>query len=138
MTRRDPRCLTEMDLHMYVVGLLSTAKAHGVEWRHVPNGELRDKATGAKLKRMGVWPGSLDFDIFIPNMRPCFLEVKGNGGKLSPEQKDFIARMTAMGCGCGWARTPEQALKLLVEWGAVRTSSGSIHSIGKRNKAEGA
>jgi hypothetical protein len=62
---------------------------------HVPNGELRDKATAAKLQRMGVKPGVPD--IWLPVPAPghgyvgLVMELKTASGALSPVQADWLA-----------------------------------------------
>lgn len=65
---------------------------------HIGNGEWRHPATAAKLKRMGVHPGVSD--LFLPVARGGFhglwVEMKRQkGGKLSPDQKQWIEDMTA-------------------------------------------
>jgi len=63
---RDPRRLTELQLHMHVAALLRRAAAPGVIWFHPANGEKRDKATAHKLQQMGVQPGVSDIVLMIP------------------------------------------------------------------------
>jgi hypothetical protein len=138
VTRRDPRRMSEMDLHLYIVGLLRVLAVPGVWWNHSPNGELRDKATGAKLKRMGTSAGYPDLEIFIPGGWLTFIEVKGDGGRLSPEQLQWKTYLEGLSCKYLVAKTPEQARAFLIECGAVRASSGSLQARGKRSPAEGA
>ena len=58
------------------------------EWWHVPNGELRDKRTAAKLKAMGVKPGCPD--IVIDHMgQIIYIEIKHGRGKLSQAQEEW-------------------------------------------------
>ena len=66
----------------------------------VPNGGFRHPATAARLKAEGVKAGVPD--VFLPV--PCrgyhglWLEMKRQrGGKVSPEQKEFIAKLKAHG-----------------------------------------
>jgi len=49
-----------------------------VVWLHCPNGERRDKITGAKLKRMGVLAGASDL-LFWHNGNSFALELKAPG-----------------------------------------------------------
>jgi hypothetical protein len=66
----------------------------------IPNGEARDSdrrvaaIRGKILQSMGVHAGALD--ILIPEWH-LWVEMKDIGGVLSPEQIDFIARVTAAG-----------------------------------------
>ena len=66
---------------------------------HIPNGEQRSPAVGAKLKRMGVIRGVLD--LFIPSPKKgkngMFMEVKSNAGKISKEQLTFIDHLIEQG-----------------------------------------
>jgi hypothetical protein len=90
---------------------------------HCPNGELRDKATAAKLKAMGVRPGVADL-IFIwgelvavPNLmilpRVLFLELKRRGEKQSPTQKLFEAECKRVGCDYAVADNIDDAVSIL-------------------------
>lgn len=46
-----------------------------------------------------------------------FIEVKRTkGGKLSDNQKNFIAQADAQGCIAGWANSPEAARKIIDDW----------------------
>lgn len=66
---------------------------------HVPNGELRDKATGEKLQRMGVKPGIPD--LLLPVVSRGYhgfaIELKRKGGELSPEQVEWLDRFRDQG-----------------------------------------
>ena len=59
---------------------------------HVPNEGKRSKATGAKLRRMGLRPGVSD--ICLPVARGGFhglyIELKAVGGKPTPAQLRFL------------------------------------------------
>lgn len=69
----------------------------------VPNGESRSKRTGAKLKAQGVVAGVFDLMFILPDGRAAAMELKALGGRLSPEQKAFAARLAAIGvehCVC--------------------------------------
>lgn len=71
-------------------------------WRytHLPLGEYRHPATAARLKRMGVCPGWLDFQFAGPDRRMFFLELKRRGsGRLSDDQADMVSHLAA----CGFA-----------------------------------
>lgn len=67
---------------------------------HVPNGGLRSKSEAVRLKRLGVRPGVSD--LFLPapvgKYHGLWVEMKRRkGGRLEPEQKDWIDRMNAKG-----------------------------------------
>lgn len=56
---------------------------------HVPNGGLRPKAEGGKLKGLGVRAGVSDLVLMFPGGRTAFIELKAPGGRLSAAQKEF-------------------------------------------------
>jgi hypothetical protein len=99
-----------------------------LKWfRHIPNGEKRDKVmrvdrktgreywfspTGKKLQLMGVLPGVADLELSVPRQRPAgdlgpdgsgwyhglFIELKRRGGdKPTGPQAEFLADMEAAG-----------------------------------------
>ena len=64
----------------------------------IPNGGQRSKAAAAKLKVEGVSPGVPD--LFIPALK-LWIEMKRvKGGRLSPEQKDWINYLASVGYVC--------------------------------------
>jgi hypothetical protein len=65
----------------------------------IPNGGERNKAVAAKLKAEGVKPGTPDthFPVACGQYHSLYIEMKKPGGKVSPEQRDRIARLTANG-----------------------------------------
>jgi hypothetical protein len=118
MSARNPE---EFNLHCFVADLLKFQRAPGVVYFHPANGEKRPPRTAARLKRMGLVRGVPDFVIIMPG-RTAFLELKRGGGRLSPEQKAFKSAVESCGCAFSVASTPEQANKILIQWGAVSQS----------------
>jgi hypothetical protein len=110
-------------LQISLVDRLNWQCRKDVVYFHCPNGELRDKATAAKLKAMGVRPGVADL-IFIwgelvavPNLlilpRVLFLELKRRGEKQSPVQKLFEAECKRVGCDYAVADNIDDAVSIL-------------------------
>ncbi len=87
---------------------------------HCPNGEARSKATGSRLKAMGVVAGVPDLCFILTDGRPAFLELKRIGGKMSPAQIDFAARCDVLGVEIATAYTIDQALSILAAWGVLK------------------
>lgn len=82
----------------------------GVRIFAIPNGGLRAKATAVKLKQEGVRKGVPD--LYVPEWN-LWIEMKRvKGGGLSPEQKDWIEYLEAIGhtviVGKGWQHAMEQ------------------------------
>lgn len=90
---------------------------------HIPNGENRDRKTGAKLKAMGVKPGAADW-LFVHRGSPCFIEVKVEGNKLRKiertyqrrDQKQFEEDMVAAGAFYAVCRSIQDVRELLDHW----------------------
>ena len=90
------------------------------QWIHIPSGELRNKFTAYRLKRMGSKPGWPDFLLLDPSGRPLFLELKREGGRLSQAQKDFAAWCSPPAVVHAVAYSYQEARRILIAWGALR------------------
>lgn len=86
---------------------------------HIPNGGSRDKREAAKLKAMGVKPGVSD--LCLPVKRGAYsglyIELKKlKGGKVSPEQREWLDHLRSQGFGAmvcyGWI----EARDVLIEY----------------------
>lgn len=84
---------------------------------HVPNGGLRSKPEAARLKWMGVLAGVLDLVLILPDGRSAYWECKTPVGRLSDDQKKFIAHLERMGHSWGTVRTIEDARAELTRLG---------------------
>lgn len=89
----------EFRLTCLVADLFRLASAPGVHTFHVPNGEYRSARTGARLKRMGVIAGEPDFVIFSKEHKGKIigLELKAEGGRQTPEQREVERQWTLAG-----------------------------------------
>jgi hypothetical protein len=96
------------------------------EWTHYPAGELRDDATGAKLKRMGMKPGWPDFILLSPEGVFHGLELKREGQALNDNQEAFHARARARGWKVAVADTLMGALAILQDWGCLKVKVSEV------------
>jgi hypothetical protein len=64
----------------------------------IPNGGYRSMTTAGKLKAEGVSAGVLD--LFVPAWRLWIEMKRQKGGRLSPEQADWIAYLESLGYTC--------------------------------------
>lgn len=65
------------------------------------------------LRRVqGLPAGTADL-LFIGNGRVVFIETKTKSGKPSPDQLNFIDRMSQLGITAGVARSVDEAIKLI-------------------------
>ena len=133
----------EIVLHIQLVSMLRWCMRPDVIWRHVPNGEHRDPRTAAKLKAMGVLPGSADLEFFwreairpvlVPEdehgrLRALFLELKRPGGTLSTEQATFGLAMRLLGAEYLVASSVDEAIGILGAHGLIRPD---VEVCGKR------
>lgn len=69
---------------------------------HVPNGGGRSEGEARKFKRLGVLAGFPDLIVLPGHGVTVFLEVKGPKTRMSPEQRAFGLKVTALG-GYVWA-----------------------------------
>jgi len=112
--RRRP----EAQLHAAVVEHLRLRAKPDVLWLHCPNGERRDKITGAKLKRMGVLAGASDLLLWHQG-NSFALELKAPGGRLSEAQLEFLSRFNDAGGHTAIAEGLDRALACLEAWGLL-------------------
>jgi hypothetical protein len=96
------------------------------EWTHYPAGELRDDATGAKLKRMGMKPGWPDFILLSPEGVFHGLELKREGQALNDNQEAFHARARVRGWKVAVADTLMGALAILQDWGCLKVKVSEV------------
>ena len=95
----------------------------GVRFIHVPNGMWRDKRQAAILKAMGVKKGFPDFLIF--DRPPAHQEYvgtvlemkKASGGRLSPEQQQWLWDLKQLVWLAGVAEGADAARKFLLDAG---------------------
>jgi hypothetical protein len=134
-----PKLREDRSLHIPLVGILRWALKPDVIWRHVPNGEARDPKVAAKLKAMGVLPGSADLEFFWNSARtptqPClavlFMELKIGDREPSEAQKKFRQRAVEIGAGYCIARSIEEGLAILKSCGLLRDNV-KVEQIGRR------
>lgn len=87
---------------------------------HIPNEAKRSVITGALLKAQGMKPGVPDICLPVPNVRytALYIEMKRRkGGKVSEDQKGWIAALNRVGCRAvvckGWDEAREEIERYL-------------------------
>jgi hypothetical protein len=77
--------------------LVDYLKSKKLRFTHIPN-STNSKKQGVKNKRMGTSPGVPDYLILLPS--GClWLEMKRRkGGRVSPEQREWLDALAAVGC----------------------------------------
>ena len=122
---RKPPSAPEFSLHCMVADVLDRWASPGWRFTHFPSGELRNKITAARLKRMGVKPGWPDFILLSPASVAHFLELKRRGERLSDSQDEFADWCAAHGYPFACCDDFRAALTVLKGWSAVR---GGLHA----------
>jgi VRR-NUC domain-containing protein len=89
---------SEEQLHRAVVDLLRIYENRDLlAFCHVGNSEWRHKATGGRLKAMGLRAGVPDLLVWADGGRGFGVELKAGAGKLSPAQTFWHATLKALG-----------------------------------------
>lgn len=111
---------TEYEMQVTVAEALTMCSAQGWLWTHFPAGEHRHPAVAAKLKAMGLKKGWPDLLLLSPEGVLHALELKRGKAPLKPEQEGFRDACLARGVPWAVARSVDEALRILHDWGAVR------------------
>jgi len=92
------------------VSVINALRQMGFMCIHIPNGGSRNKREAANLKKQGVLAGASDILIFtsqqlihLPTQtyhNGIAIELKRKGGKLNPNQKEFLAQLEQKGWLC--------------------------------------
>jgi hypothetical protein len=109
----------EEQLQRAIVEHLRLRHKPGVIFFHCPNGEARSKATGGRLKAMGVRAGVFDLILMLPGPVTFLLELKAGSNKMSPAQEQFAKDLNEIGIGWACAWSIDDALAVLEGIGAI-------------------
>lgn len=115
--------LKEIDIHMAVAKHLEEWAWPSAFWWHTPNGEKRDPATAAKLKRMGVKPGVHDF-LIVHAGRIYGLELKRAGETPTSDQWHFGRMIGSTGGEWACVDSFAGAVQQLEAWNILRIKVG--------------
>jgi len=118
--RKKKRGNAEESLQRAVVQALKLRRQSGVFFYHVPNGEVRSKVTGSRLKAMGVLAGVADLTISMPGGRVRYLELKAPRGRQTDAQREFERMCIESQTPYEIARSFDEAMAILVRWGAIK------------------
>lgn len=111
------------------VAVADTLRRHALpqwQWSHFPAGELRDRRTGARLKRMGLQRGWPDFILISPSPAGLLhaLELKREGEDLTDDQEAFRLWCIERGVPHVTAYAVDQVLVAFDAWGCLRIRIG--------------
>src|SRR4030095_5898009 len=127
----------EAAFHIQLVSMLRWCIQPDVIFRHIPNGEHRDPRTAAKLKAMGVLPGSADLEFHWAEVDELgrkhrhllHLELKVGNRRRTESQAAFALAMRLLGDDYEVARSIDEAIAIPGERGLIRRD---VEVCGKR------
>ena len=115
---RRPRRRSEQTLQRAVLELLELWAVPNCYWFHVGNGGYRTPTEARVFKSLGVRPGVPDL-ILIRDGRTYGLELKADGGRLTPVQRTAHVLMRAAGAEVVTVGL-DAAFRQLECWGMLR------------------
>jgi hypothetical protein len=127
-----PKGPSEFEIHVTVADYLRNGLAPGWLWHHPANGGERPafinksgkrvSFEGSRLQRMGVVPGVSDLLLYkAPGAQLHALELKRKGERPSNAQSAWLDDVRLIGGKAEWADNVDDAMKILEDWGAIRT-----------------
>lgn len=116
------RQATEHKLQVALMDYLRIAGRPDLHWFAVPNGGHRHIAEANRLKAEGVRSGTPDLCFMLPDGKVAWLEMKTAKGTLGPAQKAFRDIARRLGHHWGMAKSIDDAIVHLREWGVLRSS----------------
>jgi len=117
--------MTKLSEHAEQVAIFDWAKLNTAKYPQlenlfaIPNGGQRSRVTGAMLKAEGVRSGVADIMLAYPcnGYHGLFIELKRrDGGKVSPQQQDWINRFNKAGYLAIVAYGAKEAVKVIVDY----------------------
>lgn len=84
----------------------------------IPNGGARDVITGSILKAEGVRAGVPDLFLAKPKrlQSGLFIEMKSKGGKVSPQQIEYIKNLSDSGYEVRTCYSSQEAIKVIGQY----------------------
>lgn len=112
----------EHKIQVALIDYLAVAGRRDLHWFAIPNGGHRHISVASRLKDEGVRSGSPDLVFLLPEGRVAWLEMKAGKNTLEPEQKAFRDRAQALGHHWAMARSVDEAIPHLTEWGVLKSA----------------
>jgi hypothetical protein len=121
----------EQHIHLVVADHLRWRAAAGVFWMHYPSGGYRTPIEAKILQALGAKPGVPDV-LAVREGRLYGLELKAEGGRLSPVQIDCHDALRAAGAEVAVAIGVDEALAQLREWRLLKNNVTNARSTSAR------
>jgi hypothetical protein len=111
---------SEHKLQVMLLDYLERAARKDCYWFAIPNQANRGIMNAVRMKAEGLRSGIADICIMLPEGKACWLEMKKPGGSLSAPQKVFRYRCEQLGHPWAMARSLDEAIPHLREWGVLK------------------
>jgi hypothetical protein len=109
LNKTDENKSEDMEQAEFVQWMRRTHPEHRIY--AVPNGGLRSKRTAMMLKITGTVPGIPD--LAVPSLFMYIEMKKAKGGRVSPEQKDWLEYLRSVGYHAEVCNGKEEAIKFV-------------------------
>lgn len=113
---------SEHKIQVALLDYLMFAGRKDLYWFAIPNQSNRHIQNAAKMKAEGVRSGIPDLCFLLEQGRVAWLEMKTQVGRLSDTQKAFRDRALALGHYWAMARSVDEAIPHLTEWGVLKSA----------------
>lgn len=118
MTRDPAKFWQESNAQCAIVSFLRRSLPSTYRVISVPNGRFQaDPRTIARLKREGLTRGVLDLMVLRNDGWFASLEIKADGGRVSPEQAEWCNWLSSGGANAAVVRSLEEAIDALTAFG---------------------
>ena len=114
------RKVSEHSLQVQLLAEFEVRKARDVNIVASANAGHRSLRMGARMKAEGLQAGAADLCIMLPGGKVAWLELKTATGRQSLAQKGFEAKCRRLGHPYALARTLDEAIEALTQWGALK------------------
>lgn len=111
---------SEHKIQTALMDYLTIAASPDVFYFAVPNGGLRNVRVAQRMKAEGLKPGVADICFMLPQGRCAWMELKTSAGRLSDHQIGFKTRCERLGHLWAMARSVDDAIPHLREWGVLK------------------
>ena len=118
---KQPTELTEHHHQLLVMSFASKHPIIGDNIYAIPNGGARNAVVAMKMKNEGQRKGMPDLCLPVAKKgyHGLYIELKKKGGRVSPEQREVIARLNANGYLAEVCFGAEAAIELLKDYAGI-------------------
>ena len=98
--------------------LAAWLRLKGYWFTHIPNetgSDQRARARAVRMKRAGVSKGFPDYLVFAGGVRFAIELKRQKGGRVSPEQREWLEVLASYGFECAIAKGADEAIKFIEE-----------------------